>query len=267
MYQRQDRRQAGADEAGRAMTLVSSDPSAYWDSATNTVAGGCMAAGTCLQHQSAPDRDQSAHCPDRALRPSCLLALRRIQRQRRHGARRQPAGVLHPRGCAMRSTRRPPAWCGAHPNQVVVGIAHELSRPGRRRERARGTRHLSENYSPGAMSPSSTVADDQPRFRDDAYLGAALLRLGRIARAHLGGVGCSRLHPAARDGDRPRSLGPPAFRPRLVAHRNPAVRRSLLLHAGSAMGQSRVAQRGRHGGRLSDRRDDWAGRAQGRDPR
>ena len=115
------------------------------------------------------------------------------------------------------------------------------------------------------MSLSSTVADDQrvsatPDVVDHPSDWVEL-------RAHIWIVGGDCLHPAVRDRARPRSLGSPAFRPRLVAHRNVAVRRSLLLHPGSAMGQSRVAQRGRHGGRLSDCRDDGAYRSQGRDPR
>ena len=69
-----------------------------------------------------------------------------------------------------------------------------------------------------------------------------------------GRSGCRGWHSplaAVRDQDRSGSLGTRPLRARLPADPRAAVCRSVLLHAGTAMGQSRVGQRGRDGRRLS----------------
>ena len=120
MYQRQDRRQAGADDAGRAHP-GRSDPSAYWDSSTNTVAGGCTAAGTCLSINPLQIGISPRIVPIALFDPQAYASAG-------FNGNGGMARVVNLLGFFLRGmcdevyVATPPAWCGAHPDQVVVGI-------------------------------------------------------------------------------------------------------------------------------------------------
>ena len=101
--------------------LVALDPSAYWDTATNTVAGGCTGGRNMPQHQSAPGRDKSGIVPIALFDPQAYAS----GGFNGNGGMARVVNLLgfFLRGMCDEVYATPPAWCGAHPNQVVVGIS------------------------------------------------------------------------------------------------------------------------------------------------
>lgn len=103
--------------------LVGLDPNAVWDTATKTISGGCTAAGNCSTVDPEGDDFSPRIIPIALFNPQACLT------NGCSSGNNTVVQVVNIMGFFLEGTcddvypppQKPPAWCGSHPDKVVVG--------------------------------------------------------------------------------------------------------------------------------------------------